>query len=104
MEIEVTNDELVRIRKNKREIEERFRDLKGLERTLRVLKLRFLVEQREKVEKRLNEMRQNYRELLEFEEKAKRDKEFLMAFGKELSEENKRLRKELEEKNNENNR
>lgn len=96
MEIEVTNDELARIRKNKREIAERFRDLEGLERTLRVLKLRFLIEQRERVEKRLVEMRTNYIELTEFEETAKRDKEFLMAFRKELSEENKKLRTELE--------
>ncbi|NJE31300.1 hypothetical protein E3E38_09630 [Thermococcus sp. 18S1] len=96
MEIEVTNDELRRIRKNKREIEARFRNLEGLERTLRVLKLRLLTEQRERVEKRLIEMRANYIELTEFEEIAKRDKEFLMAFRKELSEENKRLRAELE--------
>ena len=96
MEIEVTNDELARIRKNKREIAERFRDLEGLERTLRALKLRFLIEQRERVEKRLVEMRANYIELTEFEETAKRDKEFLMAFRKELSEENKKLRAELE--------
>nr|WP_206204272.1 hypothetical protein [Thermococcus sp. 18S1] len=85
-----------RIRKNKREIEARFRNLEGLERTLRVLKLRLLTEQRERVEKRLIEMRANYIELTEFEEIAKRDKEFLMAFRKELSEENKRLRAELE--------
>ena len=96
MEIEVTNDELARIRKNKREIAERFRDLEGLERTLRVLKLRFLIEQRERVKKRLVEMKASYIELTEFEETAKRDKEFLMAFRKELSEENKKLRTELE--------
>ncbi|ASJ13942.1 hypothetical protein [Thermococcus radiotolerans] len=96
MEIEVTNDELARIRKNKREITERFRDLEGLERTLRVLKLRFLIEQRERVEKRFIEMKASYIELTEFEETAKRDKEFLMAFRKELSEENKKLRAELE--------
>jgi len=96
VEIEVTNDELARIRKNKREIAERFRDLEGLERTLRVLKLRFLIEQRERVKKRLVEMKASYIELTEFEETAKRDKEFLMAFRKELSEENKKLRTELE--------
>ncbi len=96
MEIEVTNEELTKIRKNKREIEARFRDLEGLERTLRILKLRFLIEQREKLEKRLVEMRTSYIELSEFEKKAKRDKEFFMAFRKELSEENKRLRAELE--------
>ncbi|AJC70969.1 MAG: hypothetical protein J7K48_04145 [Thermococcus sp.] len=96
MEIEVTSEELTKIRKDKREIEARFRDLEGLERTLRILKLRFLIEQREKLEKRLVEMRTSYIELSEFEETAKRDKEFFMAFRKELSEENKRLRSELE--------
>ncbi|NJD99654.1 hypothetical protein E3E26_07645 [Thermococcus sp. LS1] len=104
MEIEVSPEELAEIRRNQREIERRFKDLEGLERTLKALKLRFLLEQRARLEKRLNEMRRNYRELLEFEEKAKRDKEFLMAFRKELSEENKSLRKELEEKRDENNR
>ena len=96
MEIEVTDDELKEIRKNRRKIEARFRDLEGLERTLRVLKLRFLIEQRERVKKRLIEMKANYEELIEFEEMAKLDKRFLMAFRKELSEENKRLRAELE--------
>ncbi|ACJ16281.1 hypothetical protein TON_0793 [Thermococcus onnurineus NA1] len=97
MEIEVSPEELAEIRKNQREIERRFRDLEGLERTLKALKLRFLLEQRARLEKRLSEMRQNYREMLEFEDKAKRDKEFLMAFRKELSDENKNLRKELGE-------
>jgi hypothetical protein len=96
VEIEVTDDELKEIRKNRREIEARFRDLEGLERTLRVLKLRFLIEQRERVKKRLIEMKANYEELIEFEEMAELDKRFLMAFRKELSEENKRLRAELE--------
>jgi len=70
--------------------------LEGLERTLRVLKLRFLIEQMERVKKRLVEMRTSYIELSEFEETAKRDRDFLVAFRKELSEENKRLRAELE--------
>ncbi|AFL96085.1 hypothetical protein CL1_1890 [Thermococcus cleftensis] len=96
MEIEVTDDGLKEIRKNRREIEARFRNLEGLERTLRVLKLRFLIEQRERVKKRLIEMKANYEELIEFEEMAKLDKRFLMAFRKELSEENKRLRAGLE--------
>ncbi|NJE41996.1 hypothetical protein [Thermococcus sp. GR6] len=104
MEIEVSPEELAGIRKNQREIERRFRDLEGLERTLKALKLRFLLEQRARLEKRLSEMKQNYRELLEFEDKAKRDKEFLMAFRKELNDENKSLRKELEEERDENNR
>ncbi|ASJ12599.1 hypothetical protein [Thermococcus thioreducens] len=95
MEIEVTNDELKTIRKNKREIEKRFHDLEGLERTLRVLKLRLLLERKDGLEKKLAEMRVSYTELVEFEETAKRDKEFLMAFRKELSEENRRLRAEL---------
>ncbi|WP_258084282.1 hypothetical protein [Thermococcus thermotolerans] len=95
MEIEVTNDELKIIRKNKREIEKRFRDLEGLERTLRVLKLRLLLEGKDRLEKKLAEIRASYTELVEFEETAKRDKEFLMVFRKELSEENKRLRAKL---------
>ncbi|NJE02899.1 hypothetical protein [Thermococcus sp. MV11] len=96
MEIEVTDDELKEIRKNRREIEARFRDLEGLERTLRVLKLRFLIEQRERIKRRLIEMKANYEELIEFEEMAKLDKRFLMAFRKELSEENRQLRAGLE--------
>ena len=50
----------------------------------------------ERVKKRLVEMRTSYIELSEFEETAKRDRDFLVAFRKELSEENKRLRAELE--------
>lgn len=95
MEIEVTDEELKTIRENRREIEGRFQDLEGLERTLRVLKLRLLREEKERLERKLEEMEYGYKELLEFEEMAKRDKEFLMEFRKELSEENRKLRERL---------
>ena len=98
IEIEVSGEELDRIRKNRREIEERLKDVKGLERTLRILKYRFLLEQREKLLRKLEEMRVHYEELVEFEEKAKQDREYLMKVRQRLSLENERLRKRLEGK------
>lgn len=98
IEIEVSGEELDRIRKNRRKIEERLKDVKGLERTLRILKYRFLLEQREKLLRKLEEMRVHYEELVEFEEKAKQDREYLMKVRQRLSLENERLRKRLEGK------
>ncbi|ASJ03092.1 hypothetical protein A3L09_07410 [Thermococcus profundus] len=98
MEVVLSPEELEAVRRNKREIEKRFNDLEGLERTLRTLRLEYLREHRDRLREKLEEMRSLYKELVEFEGKAKRDKELLMAFRMELSEENKRLRKELEER------
>ena len=95
VEIEVTGEELERIRKNKREIEHRFRDVEGLERTLRILKYRFLAEQEERLRKKLEEMRVHYEELIEFEGRAKDDRELLLKLRNELSEENRKLRERL---------
>ncbi|WP_456421847.1 hypothetical protein [Thermococcus sp.] len=98
IEIEVSGEELDRIRKNRREIEERLKDLEGLERTLRILRYRFLLEQREKLLRKLEEMRVHYEELVEFEEKAKKDREYLIEVRQRLSLENEKLRKRLEGK------
>nr|WP_206205799.1 hypothetical protein [Thermococcus sp. Bubb.Bath] len=88
-------EDLEAVKRNKREIERRFNDLKGLERTLKELKLEYLREHRDRLKKKLEEMRKLYEEMTEFERKARRDKELLMVFRKELSEENRKLRKEL---------
>lgn len=96
MEIVLSQEEIEAVRKNKREIEKRFSDLEGLERTLRYLKLRYLQDQRDRLRAKLEEMRKLYEEMIEFEEKAKRDKELMMTFRKGLSEENSKLRSELE--------
>jgi prefoldin subunit 5 len=98
LEIILSPEELEAVRKNKREIEKRFNDLKGLEGTLEELKLEYLREHRDRLRKKLDEMRKLYEEMTEFERKARRDKELLMAFRKELSEENRKLRNELEGK------
>jgi len=96
LEIVLSQEEIEAVRKNKREIEKRFSDLEGLERTLRYLKLRYLQDQRDRLRAKLEEMRKLYEEMIEFEEKAKRDKELMMTFRKGLSEENSKLRSELE--------
>ncbi|NJF24835.1 hypothetical protein [Thermococcus sp. Bubb.Bath] len=95
MEITLSPEDLEAVKRNKREIERRFNDLKGLERTLKELKLEYLREHRDRLKKKLEEMRKLYEEMTEFERKARRDKELLMVFRKELSEENRKLRKEL---------
>jgi prefoldin subunit 5 len=98
LEIILSPEELEAVRRNKREIEKRFNDLEGLERTLKSLKLEYLQEHRDRLKKKLEEMRKLYEEMTEFEKKARRDKELLMAFRRELSEENRKLRSELEGK------
>ncbi len=97
MEIRLRNEEFRKVKRHRKEIEARFRDLEGLERTLKELRLRILLEQKEKLEKRLEELEREYRELLEFERKALADKEFLMEFRKKLGEENRELTKRLGE-------
>ncbi len=98
MEVRVSGEEFAAIKKNRKEIEKRLHDLEGLERTLKALRLQFLMEQRERLEKRLAEVGEGYLELSEFERKATRDKEFLVEFRKRLSEENRELRQRLEGK------
>ncbi|MDI3474560.1 MAG: hypothetical protein PWQ79_424 [Thermococcaceae archaeon] len=96
MEILLSPEELERVRKNRIEIEKRFQDLEGLEKTLKTLRFGYLFEHRNNLRVRLEEMKKLYMELVEFEGKARKDKEFLMKVRKELSRENKNLRKELE--------
>jgi len=102
VEIEVSCEELDAIRRNKREIEARLRDVEGLERTLKALKLRILLERREKLRRKLEEMERHYEELIEFEKKAKADREFMMKLREELGKENARLRKMLGGRNEDN--
>lgn len=97
MEIEVSGEELDEIRRNKILIEDRLRDVEGLERTLRALKLKLLIERRERLLKRLEEMEASYTELLEFEGKAKADRERMIELRRALSRENAELRKKLGE-------
>jgi len=95
IEVEVSGEELDKIRKMKREIDERFKDLDGLERTLKYLRMKILLEQRERLLKKLNSMEVHYRELLEFERKAREDREYMLRVRNELSLENEELRKRL---------
>ncbi|WP_297507435.1 hypothetical protein [Thermococcus sp.] len=95
LRIEVSPEELDEIRRRKKEIEARFRDIEGLERTLKALRLRLLRERKGRLEKKLNEMENHYRELVEFEEKAKMDREFMLNLRRELSLENRELRERL---------
>ncbi|WP_297468564.1 hypothetical protein [Thermococcus sp.] len=95
IEIEVSGEELERIRKNRKEIEKRLRDVEGLERTLKALKYEILLEQKEKLSNKLKEMEVHYRELLEFEERAKRDREYMIRLRSELSRENETLRERI---------
>ncbi|WP_367883693.1 hypothetical protein [Thermococcus peptonophilus] len=102
VEIILSPEEFEQVKKNRREIEKRFQDLEGLERTLKALKFEYLIEHRNNLREKLEEMEGGrYRELVELEEKAKRDKEFLMKVREELSRENRSLRRELEESKNE---
>jgi len=98
VEIRVTREELRVIKDKKREIEKRFRDIGGLKRTLAYLKYSLLLEHRNRLKTRLEELEKKHLELVEFEEKARRDKEILMKIRRELSEENAKLRKMLEAK------
>lgn len=95
LRIKVSSEELDEIRKRKGEIEARFMDIEGLERTLKALRLRFLRERKERLEKKLSEMENHYRELVEFEEKAEKDRDFMLNLRMELSLENRELRKRL---------
>ena len=95
IEIQVTRTELEEIRRNKKKIEERFKDIEGLEHTLLILKYRLLLEQEKRLRQKLEEMTTHYKELVEFQEKARLDREFFLKLRKELSEENKVLREKL---------
>lgn len=96
VELRVSREEFQRIRQERRELEGRFYELEKLESTLRALKLRHLIEHRERLRIKLEEMRHHYEELVEFEKKAQRDKELLFEIRRELSLENSEFRRELE--------
>ena len=96
VEIEVSGEELDAIRMKRRGIEARFKNVEGLERTLKALKLRILLERRERLRGKLEEMEKHYNELVEFEKRARAERELMIRLRRELSRENAKLRKSLE--------
>ncbi len=95
VELRVSRDEFQRIRQDRKAIEKRFYELEKLEKTLRALKLRYLLEHRDRLKKKLEEMKHHYEELVEFENKAKKDKMLLFEIRRELSYENAEFRQQL---------
>ncbi|AHF79941.1 hypothetical protein [Thermococcus paralvinellae] len=100
IEIRVSCEEFHKIRKEKREIQKRFNSLEELERTLELLEIKYLAEKRERLEKKLKEVEAHYKMLLEFNKKAKRDKEKMKKLRLQLSLENRKLREEMKEYEN----
>ncbi len=96
IELRVSKEEFKRIKQSKEEIKRRFYRLDELENTLKALRFRYLIEHRERLKKKLDEMKRNYEELLEFEKKAMDDKEFLLRIRHQLSKENCEFRQQLE--------
>ncbi|GAB6102332.1 hypothetical protein JCM16138_15550 [Thermococcus atlanticus] len=95
VELRVSREEFQRIRQERRELEKRFYELEKLENTLRALRFRHLLEHRERLRRKLEEMKHHYEELIEFEKKAQRDKELLFEIRRKLSHENAEFRREL---------
>ncbi|NJE08708.1 hypothetical protein E3E31_09275 [Thermococcus sp. M39] len=100
IEIRVSCEEFHKIRKEKREIQKKFTSLEELERTLKLLEIKYLIEKRERLKKRLRDVESHYKMLLEFSEKAKRDKEKMKKLRLQLSLENRKLREEMKEYEN----
>ena len=88
VEIEVSGEELDAIRMKRREIEARFKNVEGLERTLKALKLRILLERRERLRGKLKEMEKHYNELVEFEKRARVDRELMIGLREQKAKEN----------------
>ncbi len=91
IEILVSEEEFQELKRHKREFKTNLEDLKDLERTLRVLQYRYLTEKVMELEKKLEEMKEHYSSLVEFEKMAKKDKAYLMEKRTELSKENREL-------------
>nr|WP_232462889.1 hypothetical protein [Thermococcus sp. P6] len=100
IEIRVENGEFHKIRKRKREIQKNFEKLNALEETLRVLQIEMLLEKKRRLERKLEEVRSHYEELLEFSERAKRDRELLIRVRRDISEENRKLREAMRNEDN----
>ncbi|WP_297436939.1 hypothetical protein [Thermococcus sp.] len=91
IEILVSEEEFQELKRHKREFKPNLNNLEGLERTLRTLQYRYLTEKLTELRKKLEEMKEHYSSLIEFEKMAKEDKVYLMKKRAELSEENRRL-------------
>lgn len=105
MEIElwVENEEFRKIRERKREVQKNFERIEELEETLEVLQMKMLLEKKRRLEKKIEEIKRYYEGLIEFSERAKRDRELLKQMRKAISEENRKFRKELQARRNEDN-
>jgi len=96
-EILIDEGELKKLRKRRKELENNFKRLDELEKTLRLLRYRYLLERRDELQKKLDEMKAHYKSLVEFQERAHDDKEFLFELRRELSRENRELEKKVSE-------
>lgn|GEM_PF-7045640 len=94
IEIRVDNGDFERI-KSRIKRGDYLKDIPALERTLLLLRYRYLSEKVADLEKRLGEMKEHWNSLLEFERMAREDKEFMMEFRRALSEENHRLEEKV---------
>ncbi len=96
-EIRVPREEFQRVKSKKEELEEVLNNPDVVEEVLRLIRLDYLRERREKLRMKLREMERHYRSLVEFQERALRDKETLKEFRLKISSENARLREMLKE-------
>ncbi len=95
VEVSVRPDELELLKERKREVEAILRDDEALERIIRYLLYKELLSKREALAKRLAELESSYRELTEFDVKAREDRKTFMELREELRKENNRLREML---------
>ena len=100
IEILVSDEEFQELKRHRREFKDNLQNLEGLERTLRVLQYRYLKERVVELEKKLEEMKEHYTSLVEFERTAKKDKEYLMKARADLSRENRELEVRVREHEN----
>ncbi|NPA47720.1 MAG: hypothetical protein GXO14_03615 [Thermococci archaeon] len=98
-EIKVSKEEFQRVKARKKEIERLLNDTAIIENALRLIRLNYLLERRDKLRMKLQEVEEHYRSLVEFQERALKDKELFKELRVELSSENAKLRKMLEERN-----
>ncbi len=98
VEIRVSRDKFRKLKSIKRKVESLLNDPAAIETSLAIIRLNYLTERRDSLRVKLREMEEHYRSLVEFQEKAIEDKELLKRFRRELSQENARLRRMLEER------
>lgn len=93
-ELTVSLEEFKRIKRRAKDLGKN-PELEMLEETLMALRYMYLKERTTELKKKLEEMQEHYRSLLEFKERAERDKEYLMGVRLELSRENRELEEEV---------